>query len=96
VSIGVGSLFGVMAIGKKNDSEASCNVGGVANACYPDGAPARHDAAVDSTIATVLFGVGGALVVGGVVLWLLPSHSTSEARATVSFDLRGVRVQGSF
>jgi hypothetical protein len=96
VSIGVGSVFGVMAIGKKNDSESSCNVGGVANACYPDGAPARHDSAVDATMATVLFAAGGALVAGGVVLWLWPSSSASEAPATVSFDLRGVRVAGSF
>jgi hypothetical protein len=97
VSIGIGSVFGVMAIGKKNDSESSCNVGGVANACYPDGAPARHDSAVDATIATVLFAAGGALVAGGVVLWLLPSPSASEASsATVSFDLRGVRLAGSF
>jgi hypothetical protein len=95
VSVGIGSVFGIMAIGKKNDSEASCNVGGVANACYPEGAPARHDAAVDATISTVLFAAGGALVVGGVVLWLWPSPA-SEAPATVSLDLHGVHVAGSF
>lgn len=94
VSIGVGAVFGLMAIGKKNDSESSCNVGGVSNACYPDGAPARHDAAVDGKISTVLFAAGGALVAGGVALWLWPS--ANQTSANVSIDLRGVHVTRSF
>ena len=71
VAIGVGSVFGVMAIGKKNDSASSCEVGGVANQCYPDGASARHDAVVDANIASVLVGAGAAMAVGGAVLWLV-------------------------
>jgi hypothetical protein len=79
LAIGVGSVFGVMAMGKKSDSDPSCNVNGNPNACYPAGAPARHDAAVDATISTVLFAAGGALVAGGIVLWLWPSRSERAA-----------------
>jgi len=94
VALGVGAVFGVMAIGQKNASAPDCNVGGVANACYPDGATARQNAVTDGTISSVLLGAGAALAIGGVVLWFWPS--SSAAPASVSLDLRGLVVGGSF
>jgi serine/threonine-protein kinase len=94
VAIGVGAAFGVMAIGKKNDSAPGCDVGGVANQCYPDGASTRHDAVVDANVASVLVGVGAAMAVGGAVLWLWPA--SSRGAPAVSLDLRGVRLGGAF
>lgn len=93
VSLGIGAVFGVIALGKESDSNKDCNVNGVANDCYPAGATLRRDAVNDGNLSSIFLGVGGALVIGGVVLWLTtsPSHP-----ASVAFDGRGVRFSGAF
>jgi len=97
VSIGVGSVFGVMALGKKSDSSQYCDVGGNANDCYPPGAALRHDGVVDATVSSVLIGAGAAMAIGGVLLWLWPSSSAASAPpAAISFDGRSVRLGGTF
>ncbi len=92
---GVGAVFGVMALGKKSDSNQYCGADGNANDCYPPGASLRHDAAVYGNVSTALIGAGAALAVGGIVLWLLPSSSTA-ASAALSSDGRSLWLAGSF
>lgn len=72
VAIGLGTFFGVRAMGTQGDLERAC-------AAYPRCTPAertdadRMDAAgrSDATAATVSFVVGGALVAAGVGLYFL-------------------------
>jgi hypothetical protein len=83
VGVGLGSVFGALAIGKKNDSNASghCDP---SNNCDATGTTLRNEALSDATLSTVAFGVGLAAAVGGVVLWLTAPSSTParEARDT--------------
>jgi serine/threonine-protein kinase len=67
VGLGVGTFFGVKAIGKNSDAEkrcagASCDQGGL------DLTKEAKDAALISNIA---FGAGAALVAAGVVLYVM-------------------------
>lgn len=71
VSLGIGTGFGIAALGKKSDSDAYCGQnGGGANDCYGSGYDARRSAVVNGDVATAFFAVGTALVVGGLIVWL--------------------------
>lgn len=98
VAAGVGAVFGVMALGKKNDASPYCGADGNANDCYPPGATLRHDAATYGNVSTALIAGGGALVAGGIVLWLLPSSSSSRSTpsAALGTDGRRLLLTGSF
>jgi hypothetical protein len=95
----VGSVFGLAAKSKWDESRSYCPVG---NACY-DGAFAPHDDATkDATISTIAFAVGGAGLVAGTIV-LLTSHGKSASQAATvqvqaSIDPRapGVRLYGAF
>jgi serine/threonine-protein kinase len=95
VGLGVGSAFGFMAVGKKNESEPYCNQGGVPNDCLQPGVQPRNASFSDANVSTVLFAAGGALVVGGLVLWLT-APSGEVPPPSVSLDVSGVRLTGSF
>jgi hypothetical protein len=92
--VGVGTVFGVMALGKNSDATPFCGKNGVANDCTSPGVNDRSTAVTDGTVSTVLIGVGAAAVVGGVVLWL--TGSPSHASTTVGFDGRNVVLAGKF
>jgi hypothetical protein len=94
VIAGVGGYFGATALSKKSDSAPYCGADGQKDDCYGQGVQLRKDAVSDATISTVLFGVGAAAVIGGVVLWITaPSSKTS---ATVGFDGRMLHLGGTF
>jgi hypothetical protein len=95
-AIGIGAVFGVLAINKKNDTNApggGCNIGGMADNCTGAGVSARQTAVTDGTVSTVLIGVGAAAVVGGGVLWLT---GRSAGATTVGFDGHNLLVSGRF
>jgi hypothetical protein len=74
----VGAVFGVLAIGKNNDSNANnhCNASG----CDPTGTQLRNDALTDATVSTVAFGAGVAVAAAGVVLWwTAPAQQVTSA-----------------
>lgn len=95
VAVGLGSYFGVAAIGMKNKSnQGLCNA--TTNDCTsPQGVTDRTDAVHDATASTALLVAGGVAVAGGLVLWLTDT-SSNKTQATVGFDGRFVRVSGSF
>lgn len=82
VAIGVGGVFGVVALGKNSDSEAHCGQNGAGpNDCYSEGIQLREDAVSAGNLSTVFIAVGSALVVGGLVLWLTaPSAKAAQPR----------------
>lgn len=90
VGIGVGTGFGLVAMGKHDDAAARCP--------EPDpcgdraAAQAWSDATTAGTVSTVAFVAGGVLAAGGAALWLTaPSSATrvgvgaGQLRARVSF-----------
>ncbi len=95
--IGVGGAFGVMAGISWNQAKVDCGPG------CPPGSKAQEgasDARRNATISNIGFGAGGALLVAGVVLWLLaPSKSPSgSARVTplVGPNMGGISASGSW
>jgi hypothetical protein len=83
VAIGVGAYFGVTAMSKWSDSNASCSGSTCATAA---GVSSAHDAKQAAVIADVTIGVGFAAVAAGAVLYFLGAPKTVQARAD------GVRV----
>lgn len=89
VAVGVGSVFGLMAISKKNDATTSCgsndpklcNVGGDVSLW--------SDAKSLGNISTIAFIAGGALVASGVAMWFLGAPSTSKPTVTGGIDPNG-------
>lgn len=71
VALGVGTGFGLDALGKKSDSDALC----VAAGCSPEGSGLIDRGQRSADVATGLF-VGGAVALGSaIVLWLTaPRH----------------------
>lgn len=67
VGVGLGTFFGIKAMGQVDDAAPHCGEVG----CDPTGFDLRTDARKNANVATVAFVVGGALLVGGAVLYLV-------------------------
>jgi len=78
--LAVGAVFAILAKGKHDDLSGSC-MGGV---CLDDGSQSDINALRrDDLVADISFGIGGAAVAAGVIVWLLQSGGDSEhAEAT--------------
>jgi hypothetical protein len=82
VGVVVGSVFGVMTLGKSSDSKAHCSPG--LERCDSIGMGLQSDARTTARVADVAFAVGGAALVGGVVLFATaPSSSVSKPPAAL-------------
>ncbi len=92
VGVGVGSVFGINALGKKSDSDAHC----VDSRCDAIGTTLREDGRSAGTMSTIFMGVGGAAIVGGVVLWAIAPSASSSVSVSASVDPRsqGLLVKG--
>jgi hypothetical protein len=73
VLMGVG---GILALGAKSKYDGADCAGSI---CSQSGADARDSARSTGTVATILFGVGAAALIGGGVLWLTAPSSSSSA-----------------
>lgn len=69
VGLGAGTLFGILARGKRDDALASCNPDGTL--CSGAGVDTMQSAHTDAAISTVGFIAGGVLLAGGLALFLL-------------------------
>lgn len=72
VGLGVGTAFGIIAMGKKSDVDELCPDDTCAT---PEGITLNDEAKTAGNVSTAAFIAGGALVVGGLVLWLVPSSN---------------------
>jgi hypothetical protein len=71
--IAVGSVFGVLAGSQKNDAASQCS----GTVCNATGLADLNDARTKATVSTAGFIAGGALLAGGVVLYLVAPHAAS-------------------
>jgi hypothetical protein len=79
VAMAVGGVLGLSA--KSSYNSASCN----GDACDQAGLDQRADARSKGNLATIVFAVGAAALIGGGVLWLTaPSGSSSSSSSTGS------------
>ncbi len=99
VGIGVGAAFGLMAKSTYDKSASHCN----GDHCDTTGHDDRQSAFGKATVSTVAFGVGGAALIGGVVLWLTApkSHASEQPPATaitpiIGRDIAAISVQRSW
>lgn len=85
VGLGIGTIFGVTALGKKSDVDAHCN----GPICDETGMAAQDDARSAATLSTVGFVAGALLVAGGVALIVTaPKSSSSVALRPANGGLR--------
>lgn len=92
VGLGVGTVFGLLSKGARDDSDAHCREG---DRCDATGVSLRDEARSHGTISTVAFGVGAAAVVTGAVLWFTAPSSKSVA-VGIAPTLQGASLRGSF
>ena len=99
-ALGAGVAFGLMSTSANDDAKREC--GGDVADCRGDLGAAQDlidSARTRATLSTVAFAVGGAAVVGGVVLYLTaPAKRNREVALVpaVGGDTLGVLVRGSF
>lgn len=100
VGLGVGTVFGLNAMSKKNDLSSACPN----KSCRASEQSNIDSAKSSGTISTVAFGVGGGAVILGGVLFFTASSSSSAASAAIPpklvarpyFDIGSAGVVGSF
>lgn len=76
VGVGVGSIFGAMALGTQADLDASCPN----KSCPPRSRDDVDTLSTQSTVSTVGFIAGGVGLAAGAVLYILGRPSTEKAR----------------
>jgi hypothetical protein len=82
VGIGVGTVFGILAHSKFEDSKGSCSAADE-NRCNADGVKLRDDSITFANVSTVGFIAGGAALIGAGVLLLTgnkPEATSSNHR----------------
>jgi hypothetical protein len=99
VAIGIGSAFGVIAMGKLSDSNAN-NHCDAADTCDATGLGLRSDAKDAALISTILFVAGGVAVAAGVTIFVLAPKKKHAALAhvapAVGPGFYGLSLGGSF
>lgn len=69
IGIGIGTAFGVIAMGKNDDSLEHC-LESDPNLCQPEGVTLRDEALTAGNVSTAGFVIGGVGLAAGLVLWL--------------------------
>ncbi len=97
VVAGLGAVFGVMAKGQQSriDNAATNAQGQVTGITQKEAYQLDASARTNALIANVMFGVGGALAAGGLVLTLVSGGSSSSS-VSVAPSGAGVAVSGTF
>ncbi len=78
VAVGVASYLALAARGAYNDALAA-HCMNMTNACDAQGLVDTHDARSRANTASIIFGVGAAATIGGIVLYVLAPHAASSS-----------------
>ena len=90
--VAVGSVFGIMTLGKGSDAKTACPSGACVSQSAADDAKSGQTTGTNSTIGFIVGGVGAAVGIYGLV-WGKPKASTSVA---VSVGPMGGGLRGTF
>ena len=98
VVLGVGIGFGIKASSLHNDAVATCPPAACSPAAARDAQGKNDRARKDAMIANLGYGVAGAAVAAGAVLWILgkPESPSAIAIAPQLGDAAGLTVTGRF
>jgi hypothetical protein len=78
VGVGIGAIFGLQALSKKNDAQNACP-----NVCSDQqGADRWSDAKSTATVSTVAFIAGGVALGGAAALWFTAKPESASAPST--------------
>jgi hypothetical protein len=92
VGLGIGTIFGIIASGKKSDLDTGCT-----NKTCPESQRSTLDSAKsNATISTVGFVIGGVGIAAGAVLYILASGSSSASTGQAKLTFTGDGVSGRF
>jgi hypothetical protein len=81
IGVGIGSVFGLVAKSKFDQSNSDGAKYCDASGCTPDGITLRHTAVGLGNASTIAFVVGGAALAAGVVLWITAPRASASPRA---------------
>ncbi len=96
VGLIAGSAFAWSARSTYQDSQGHCGLGGVSNACDPEGLRLRSSAGSRADVATVSLVVAGAAAAAGVVIWRFSPSAGGQASVSLHPAPAGVSVIGRF
>jgi hypothetical protein len=92
IGVAAGSAFGLQSMSKHDEAARTCP-----DRCTTgEGVSTWHDAVVAGNVSTVAFALGGAALVGSVVLWLTGEPATASRAPAVGVAPGGVTVRGSW
>lgn len=96
VGVALGSIFGAMALGKKNDASGSCSAD--FKTCSSGGKALVDDAKSLGLVSTTAFIAGGVLAVGGLVLFIASPRGEKKIQAAFGADGAsvGMTLRGTF
>lgn len=89
VGLGVGIVFGMMAISKSDKADRLCGVG-VKECADREGFDASNESQADGTVATIAFIAGGVLTAGGLSIFFTAPSASSSRGASAGLGFRGV------
>ena len=89
VALGVGSVFGLMAVSKKSEATTSCGSADPKTCQVGGDIGLWSDAKTLGNVSTVTFIAGGALLAGAAALWFLGAPSRSAPVVTGGIDPSG-------
>jgi hypothetical protein len=95
VTLGVGGVFGGLAISRKGTVEELCTEDDPPR-CPPDGIDAAGEGATFAAASTGLFVVGGVLAAIGVTLVVVDATTSSDAKTAVRIGPGWVGLDGTF
>jgi hypothetical protein len=94
IGIGIGSVLGLVAKSTYDSAVKSCDK---QFSCNGDGYSGGQDAHTQATISTVAFIAGGALLAGGVIVYLTaPKDGAVNVQTTAGAGQLGLRVGGAW
>jgi hypothetical protein len=92
LALGVGTAFGLVAMGKKSDAQSTCP-----NLCATQaGVDSWSSAAAAGTASTVGFVVAGVALAGGTVLWFTAGSDSRTGTTQVGVGLNGITARGTW
>jgi len=95
VGIGLGAFFALKSKSTYDDALSHCPNG--PKSCTQEGVTGGEDAHGQATVSTIAFIAGGALLAGGVVLFLTaPKKSSVGIQPTVGPSVAGLRLGGTW
>jgi serine/threonine-protein kinase len=94
VGLAVGAVFGLQAMGTKNDAQPNCSPNFAT--CNQKGLDTVDDGKSKATISTIGFIAGGALAAGGIALILTAPKQSAPIRVGLADRGVGLSVNGAF